>query len=417
MLRITEDSTACTDKGFAIAVIGPDNDRRTAIAGALIASAHVAGDREAARFEQRPSPSVAIQEFVSYPPDLVQVPAMLAKQFDVVLIDLDSDTEFALDLVAAINLAHSATVMVYSAQPERNLVIRCMRAGAREFLVLPLAPGDIDSALARIRILAPAPRSTTDKGKKVFVFLGAKGGCGVTSIASGFATALAQESKKSTLLIDLGLPIGDAAIHLGLSCDYSVENALEEWNRLDANFLQSLLVEHDSGLSVLAAPPDFPRTRASIEAIERLVAVAQQNFHFVVVDLGSRIDLKDSSLFDESVYLYLVTQVGITELRNANRLITQYFYMRSQRFQVVLNRYVSQTLGFSDDIIAKALTRPAQWKIPDDDADRKRVRQPGNGFADEESAALIAIRQMARSACGLPALEERKKKFKLFKFG
>jgi pilus assembly protein CpaE len=382
------------------------------VAGALIAS-----ETELPRRGQWSSQPLAIQEFISYPPDLARVPAMLAQQFDVVCIDLDSDTEHALDLVAAIVLPRSTTVMVYSMQADRNLVIRCMRAGAREFLALPLLPDDMAGALTRVKFHHPPVPAIGDRNRKTFVFLGAKGGCGVTSIASCFASELARESRRSTLLIDLGRPLGDAAIHLGLSSDYSVLNALEEWNRLDSNFLRSLVVDHDSGLSVLAAPSDFPPTCAPIEAVDRLLAVAQQSFHFVVVDVGSRIDLKDSSLFDESIYLYLVAQVGISAMRNANRLITQFFSMRSQRLQIVINRYASHAFGFNDEQITKALTRSAQWKIPDDDAHRKGVRVPGSDFAEEESAAFKAIRQMARSACGLPVIEEKKKLFRLFKFG
>ncbi len=91
----------------------------------------------------------------------------------------------------------------------------------------------------------------------LFVFLGAKGGCGVTTIASNFALALAQESGQNTLLIDFGLPLGDAAINLGMATEYSTANALQDFNRLDANFLSGLLAKHSSGLNVLAAPSEF----------------------------------------------------------------------------------------------------------------------------------------------------------------
>jgi len=401
MLRTTQVSGAGGANALSIAVIGPDKELRNAIVTA------VAGFDVAA----------PAKEFLSYPAELIEAPQMLAQNYDVVFIDLDSDTEYALDLVESIAADRSATVMVYSARDDRNLVIRCMRAGVREFLNLPLAPGDMAGALARVSVREHLPRHGREKGKRTFVFLGAKGGCGVTTIASNFATSLAQDSGESTLLIDLGLPLGDAAIQLGMICNYSTLNALEEWNRLDGNFLRSLLAEHESGLWVLAGPGDFPRARAPIESIEKLVAVARQSFHYVVVDLGSRMDLKNSSLFEESVCLYLVTQVGISEMRNANRLITQFFTTHSHRLQIVLNRYVSRALGFDDAQVAKALTRQVQWKIPDEDAIGRRALHTMTEFALEESAASKAIRQMARAACGLPALEEKRKAFSLFGHG
>ena len=54
------------------------------------------------------------------------------------IIGLDSDPEYAFEVVESICANGSTTVMVYSAQSQLDLTIRFMRAGAREFLILPL---------------------------------------------------------------------------------------------------------------------------------------------------------------------------------------------------------------------------------------------------------------------------------------
>jgi pilus assembly protein CpaE len=362
----------------------------------------------------QPGASLAIQEFCSYPSDLVDLPQMLAQKFNVVLIDLDSDQEYALEVVECLSAVQSAMVMAYSEQLDRNLVIRSMRAGAREFLSLPLVPGDMDGALARVSIRASAMHGAKGAGRRLFVFLGSKGGCGVTTIATSFAASLARESGQSTLLIDLGSPLGDTAIRLGTAHEYSTVNALEDFSRLDASLLRTLLGKHSSGLSVLAGPGDFPRTKAPIEAIDKLLAVARQSFHNVVVDAGSRFDLESSSLFEDSANAYLITQVGVSELRNANRLIRQFFSTHCPKLQIVLNRHTPNSLGFNDAQIAKALTRTAQWKIPDDDPPERRGHRAATLPAIENSLTSKAIRQMARAACGLPLIEKKKKTFSLF---
>ena len=56
---------------------------------------------------------------------------------------------------------------------------------------------------------------------------------------------------------------------------------------LDSNFLAKLLIKHSSGLSVLAAPDRYTSVQASDEAVEKLLAVARQDFDYVVVDAGS----------------------------------------------------------------------------------------------------------------------------------
>lgn len=380
---------------LSVLLIGPDEMRRRSVSDALLGC------------------PVGIIRESPYPRDLDDLPRMLEQQCDVVIVDLDGNPEYALEVVESIYAYGSVTVIVCSAQANLELAVRCMRAGAREFLTLPLNPATIADALARISIRgASHPGRRT--ARKLFVFMGAKGGCGVTTIASNFAIALAQESRQSTLLIDLGLPLGDAALNLGMVTEYSTFNALENAPRLDASFLSTLLAKHTTGLSVLAAPGEFPPSQPSLEAIEKLLAVARQNFDYVVVDAGTRMDLKDMRFFDEFAILYLVTQVGVTELRNANRMIGQYFNSRGPRLQVVVNRYMPQALLFEEKQIEKALTRGIDWKVPDDYATARRTQNTATPLAMEDSPISRSIRRMARKACGLPEEEDKGQRSGLF---
>jgi pilus assembly protein CpaE len=398
LAQISDDSEAAA---LSVALIEPNDQRRHEVAGAL------------AEFR-----GTTVREYSSFPPvNLDELSRLLGQHYDAVIIGLDSDPECAFDMVESLCATDSLTVMVYSAQSDLALAIRFMRAGAREFLTLPLVRADIAGALARVSIRHSATHPIRRTARKLFVFLGAKGGCGVTTIASNFAMALAQESGNKTLLIDLGLPLGDAALNLGISSEYSTANAFQNSDRLDANFLCSLLARHSSGLSVLPAPGEFSSLQVSNEAIDKLLAVARQCFDYVVVDAGARIDLMGTALFEESATLYLVTQVGVTELRNSNRMISQFFPNRGCNLQIVLNRYTPHALLLDDQQIDKALTQPAQWRIPDYYASARRTQNTATHFALEDSPISRTIRQMARTACGLPPNPEKKKGFSLFRKG
>src|ERR1017187_8266061 len=395
ILNLTSDAQG--SGALSIAIIDPDDQRREEVAGAL------------SEF-----PGMAVREHASFPAGLDDLPLMLEQHYDAVLIGLDRDPECAFDVVESLCADNSTTLMVYTAQTNLELAIRFMRAGAREFLTLPLLPAELADALERVstrRLETPQSRKAP---KKLFVFLGSKGGSGVTTIASNFAVALAQESGDRTLLIDLGLPLGDAALNLGMAAEYSTANAFQDSSRLDSNFLRSLLARHGSGLSVLPAPSEFSSRLATKEAIDKLLAIARQSFVYVVVDAGSRVDLMDTSLFGESAIVYLITQVGVTELRNSNRLITQFFAARGRKLQIVLNRYMPQALLFDEKQITKALTRPALWKIPDDYATARRINNKATPIALENTPISNVIRQMARIACGMPANPDKKKGFSLF---
>ena len=104
----------------------------------------------------------------------------------------------------------------------------------------------------------------------------------------------------------------------------------------------------------------------------------------------------------------LVIQASIAGLRNSNRLISQYFTTGVPKLEIVLNRFEHRTLGVAEDQITKALTRPAQWKIPNDYAAVRRMQTTAIPLALEDSPISRLIRQMARSACGLPPVQEKK---------
>ncbi|MGA2049874.1 MAG: AAA family ATPase [Terracidiphilus sp.] len=382
---------------LSIALIGPDGLRRKEAATALLKC-----------------DGTEVREYAAYPASLDEVPRLLEQRNDVIIIDLDSDPEFALELVESLCANGATTVMVYSSKPDPDLLVRCMRAGAREFLTPPFAHHTMAEALVRAQSRRTVTRLPRKTGGRLLVFLGAKGGAGVTTLACNFAVALAQESAQSTLLIDLDLPLGDAALNLGIVTEYSTVNALQEAGRLDASFLNKLLIKHSSGVSVLAAPGKFPQFHATNEAIDKLMTVARQEFDNVVVDVGARLDLTDTALFKDAFTIYLVTQAGIPELRNSNRLISQFFTMGGPKMEVVINRYEPRALGVSDETITKALTRPATWKIPNDYAAVRQMQNTATPLALGDSPISKLIKQMAVSICGQRATQPKKKGFRLF---
>jgi pilus assembly protein CpaE len=383
---------------LSVAVVSPDMRRRNAAIGAL-------GECQTGQ----------IQEFVFYPANLNDVPQMLGQNFDVVIVDLDSDPNRALDLVETIGVHGLATPMIYSEQADPDLLLRSMRAGAREFLTLPFDPGAMAEALVRVSALRKPARPLKKADGRLLVFLSAKGGSGVTTLACNYAVSLAQESAQKTLLIDLNLPLGDAAINLGIKARYSIVNALQNSSRLDVSFLSTMLVRHSSGLSVLAAPSELATEQFSEGAVDKLLEVARQEFDYVVVDAGSRLDLQHTHLFDEIATVYLVTQIGIPELRNSNRLISRLAAAGGPKLSIVINRYDPRSVEIREEHVTKALTRPAEWKIPNNYAAVRRMQNTAIPLVEDDSEISRAIRQMTRAVSGQPAIPEKKKGFSFFR--
>jgi pilus assembly protein CpaE len=382
----------------SIAIVDPDRERSKAVARAMALAR-----------------TGTVRIVPGYLPTVQDAPWLTEQGFDMILIGLDSTPGDALRTVESLCALSQAPVVVYSQRSSQDLLLQAMRCGAREFLTFPFAPGAAEEAVARVaaRIQAtPTPKKTAGK---ILAFVGAKGGAGVTTVACNYAVDLAQDPKKNTLLIDFDLPLGDAALDLGLNSEYSTADALREAERLDFAFLSRLIVRHSSGLSLLAAPGRFPHIPIDNVAANKLLTVACNSFDYVVIDAGSRLDWTRTHLFDLASRIYLVTQIGVPELRNANRMITGSIPAYGTKLEIVLNRYAPKSMGIDDGAIESALTMAPQWRIPNDYLAVREMQNRAEPLALADSPIARVIRKMAREISGLP--KERKKKSLLGLFG
>ncbi|HYM06637.1 MAG TPA: AAA family ATPase [Terriglobales bacterium] len=385
---------------LAIVLISPDESRRRALARSLQGQ-HAA----------------VMREFSAYP-NIAHLSKVTDMDCDVVVIDLDADPEVALDLVESTCSQNPAlTVMAYSSNGEPDLLVRCMRAGAREFLTDPLSAPVLAEALIR----ASARRLETDRRKKVsgkmLVFVGAKGGTGVTTLASNFAIALQKESGREVVVVDLDVQLGDVSLVLGLNPKFTVVDALENGHRLDAEFVSSLLTQHSTGVAVLAASDSYhPYSSLDDSSLGKLLYILRDQYPYVVVDAGSSLSRAGDLLLELADSVYVVTQVDVPSLRNANRLIAHMDRTGEshRRVEVVLNRFDPRRVEIDEERIAKALARPLQWKVPNDFVSARRSQNTGVPLALEDSPVSRALHHMARAACGKSSDTEKKKRFGLF---
>ena len=395
MSTFMRDTESLSMSALSLVLIGPDEKRRRAVAKAFA------------------GPQATITHELSLYPALDDLAGLIEGDCDGVIIDLDANAEQALEVIENLCSSNSITVMVYSACSDPQILVRCMRAGAREFLAEPVLPSSAGEALVRAAVRRDEVRRQKTTAGKLLVFVGAKGGCGVTTVTSNFAVALAKTDKVA--LIDLDLQLGDVALTLGLKTGFTALDAFENLERLDTDFLAGLMERHTSGVAVLRAPDEIPSIQPTTNGLERLLRVAREDFPYVVVDTGScSIDMYEM-LFGMATTVYLVTQVSVADLRNANRFVKRYFSAtEKEKLEIVLNRYTPRNIEIDDDAINKALTQPAKWRIPNDFAAAHRAQNTGVPLISEKNQIARAIVKMAHAAAGQEAEPEKKKKFSLF---
>lgn len=392
-MTFTRDRMANTT--LSVILIGPAEGRRRALA-------------EAFRGQQ-----LRVTADLGSYPSLNHLMALMEAGCDVVVVDLDSDPEVALSLVENICGRDSLmTVMVYSRKQDPELLVKCMRAGAREFLSEPVSGEVLMEAVVR----ASARRFELDRQKKglgkILVFWGAKGGTGVTTLASNFAIALKKESDQEVGLVDLNLHLGDVGVVLGLTPRFTVSDALRNPGRLDRDFLTTLLAAHSSGVSLLAAPDQY----SSLPLVQngnltKLLEILREQFPYVVADAGPTLGEGTEILFEAADTVYLVTHAEIAALRNAQRLIAHLRTVggEGRHLEVVLNRYDPRHLEIDEGRIEKVLETPLKWKVPNDYQSVRRSLDTGTPLALQKTPVSRVLYQMAREACGKPALPAKSK--------
>ena len=380
---------------------------------AIIVSAD--GDRRRALTRALSSQDVLIaKEFTEYPsPDVLLQAA--AADCHIVVIDIASDVEAGLALVENISPSDPGlTVMVHAVAPDPELLMRSMRAGAREFLIHPVSAQSLPEALARAAVRLES--QTRKVAGKLLLFTSAKGGAGVTTLASNFALVLRQESGKETALVDLNLHLGDVSVLLGMKPRYTVLDALRSGNRMDIDLLSTLMVKHESGLSLLAGPDEYsPFITSQNGDLRNLLRVLRGRFPFVVADVEPGLGQETEQLLELADVIYLVTQVDIPSLRNAQRVLSHIQKMGpgERTVEIVLNRFDSRG-GIDQEQIEKALTAPVKWKMPNDYAAARSSHNAGTPLVLEKSELATSLRHMAQAVCGKSPESGKKRRFGLF---
>lgn len=177
-------------------------------------------------------------------------------------------------------------VIVVADTFDQNLLLTVMRLGARDFIKIGTRASEVVAEVKRLMPRDGAPLAThIDQGGKITAVISARPGSDSPMLA--LHLALAVQETEPTLLLDLGVPHGDAMLYLGLTASYSFIDAIRSLRRIDSTLIQNGFGKHKSGLTVLSMPEDS-WTGAQFTAADVYVLLRSLRRHFsrIVVNLG-----------------------------------------------------------------------------------------------------------------------------------
>jgi pilus assembly protein CpaE len=330
---------------------------------------------------------------------------------DICIVDFDRDRRRAALAAEGIHGAAPETaVFAVSTDAQPDLIIQAMRSGCSEYLLKPMGKEQLLNAVARVG--GRRKERLQPFKAQVLAFMGAKGGCGVTSVVTQLGAMLANSFSKKTLIVDLHPDFGDAALYLGLTkYRYHFFELVENNDRLDAELLQSFLAHHSSGLDLIPAPEgnDAPR-RILPGAVAQTFDFLRMRYDFILVDMAPGLSDENLEMIRHCEQLHVVTVAEVSALRNVVRHLD--YLTRKEiprdRFRVVLNRHQKRAL-ISDGEIEKTIGQKIFWKVPNQYAHVVKAINGGDPVAQLSSSDVTKNLRDLASSLGVKPTAEKKK--------
>ena len=257
----------------------------------------------------------------------------------------------------------AAPVVLATTAPSSELVRWALDAGVADVLWLPAPQENVLFVVEKAAQTARQLESGSGDGRVVTVF-SPKGGSGKSVVSTNLAVAAATHAGTKTLLIDLDLQFGDAAIMLGLAPDNTVRELLGTPTALDGEKLGVYTERHSSGVDVLPAPMS-PEDAELVgeEAIRSLLRVAREAYDLVVVDTAPFFYGPMLATLDQTDELLLLCNPDVPTLKNV-RLTLKTLELLSfpeDRLRIVLNRASANLMDRGD--VEAALDRKVDWVL------------------------------------------------------
>ncbi len=263
----------------------------------------------------------------------------MAKQHrpHVILMDInmpDMDGITATEIIS--NTVPESPIIMMSVQGEQDYLRRSMLAGAREFLVKPFSADELINSIRHVHELekvrraryapvapvapvgGPAASVAGRETGKIITFFSPKGGVGRTTIATNLAVALHQLTGKPVVLVDGSLPFGDIAVILNMSPKAkTIADLIGSFETADSDVVESILVQHSTGIKVMLAPPTPESTELITGAhIKHVLELLRERYAYIIVDTWPSFQEQVITMLDVADVILTLMTLEITSLKN-----------------------------------------------------------------------------------------------------
>ena len=282
-------------------------------------------------------------------------------------------------------------IILLAHELDYNVMRRAMNFGISDVIKWPVDPDDlhakIHEAAARKRKImsritgpldeqTPAPEKTAGPKGKILAVYSPKGGVGCTLLATNLALLL-HRADIPAVLVDGDLQFGDVSIFLNQAAGNTVSDLVPHVDEMDDEMIEEVLLQHENGLKVLAAPPS-PEMADDMtsEIFGKILDHLQRKFAYVVIDTGSALDDVTVTILEKADLILTIATPDIPSIKNSRAFfgILAALEISMNRVILVLNGVQRGDMITNDDI-TKTLKIEVAAELP---FDRKAVLESIN---------------------------------------
>jgi pilus assembly protein CpaE len=276
------------------------------------------------------------------------------------------------DELAQIREHTQAPVVILASGEASALLEQALDSDVADVLLLPQLADNVAFSIRKVAHVGRRLQAEGGHGRRghILTVFSPKGGTGKTVTATNLASSFAKNDKKRTLLIDLDLQFGDAAIMLGVEPEKTIYDLVVAPGELDTEKLAGYITRHTSGLDVLPAPlrPEDAELVTEVK-ITRLLEVARESYDVIVVDTSPFFHGPMLATLDRTDELIVLCGLDVPTLKNVKLSLhtLDLLSFPGNKIRYVLNRANSK-VGMKKSEVEQALGVKIDFEVPSDRA-------------------------------------------------
>lgn len=279
-------------------------------------------------------------------PAVAQWPRFLARLKratpDLLLIDFSQFQRlFAGAAQALKSLSPPPAIVVVHDRVDAETILKCIRAGADEFVVPPFGPS-LREALGHVCRQRAEQECHERPSGQVVGFVSAKGGCGATTLACHVAVGIRQATKHEVLLADFDLQVGMVGYLMKAETPHSTLDAAYRASSLDFRSWREMVWHAQPRLDVIPAPDRLWCYGEPLDSgpFREVIRSVRAHYGWVVVDLGRGLNSISRGIVEELDRLFVVSTPDVPALFQGKQIVQSLIHSNynGYRLRFILNR-------------------------------------------------------------------------------